>query len=206
MYYDDKVVIMRAQTQKRNPEDEAYCKLVVSQLEYVVEDFKNVMNYYNTFGDSSRINSNKIIFKLIPTMIFLKSPYCESCCEFLNLGDKTTSYDLFGKLNRLYNTKNFDFNLKRYYGTKYAMSDNLHATIRSFDAGLYQFCRKINISSSTLASMMYTYKEKEMEKNVRKPSKEMSDEVYIRSLKELKYLFTEMGLGFMFTPEEWGVL
>lgn len=205
MYHDDKEVVMLALTQHRNPEDEAYSKLVVEQLVYVINDFKDFMDIYNTYGDSNRSESNRIITRLIPTIIFFKSPYCEACCEFINLGDKSSSYDLFKKVDGVYNVKKYDYNLKRYYATKKAMVNNLHATLKAFDLSIYSFCRKIGVSPSSLSQMIYTFKNSNA-KVPRKPVIELTDDIYRKVLRELKYLFNTYELGFMFTPEEWGVL
>ena len=210
MYHDEKQVIFKAQTRSVNLEDKPWLDLASEELIINIEDFKAVMSIYKTFGDIDRKQTNRMLNIIIPCMIFLKSSHCEDCCEFLNLGDKTHSYNLFEKLDNLYNVDHmFNWDLRRYYTTKRAMQENLWATINAFGITLFAFARKIGINASALSAMLYGYTKLDVvaygkeNKNSKKPKFEMSDEAYKKCLKELHYIFNTYDLGFMFNPEDW---
>jgi len=209
MYHDEREIIMRAQTAVRNPEDKPWADLCTEELVANVEDFKCVMDIFNVFGDSERKFSNRILKKLIPTMIFLKSGHCETCCEYLCLGDRTSSYNLFQKLDRIYSKDGtFKWDLSRYFDTKKRMAENLHAVLSGFDISMSSFCKKTHLNSTMLTSMIYgncndTANGVPRKTAARRPTYEMTNLVYYKCLKELHYIFNTYELGFMFDVENW---
>lgn len=196
-------VIFRSPSGKSiSAEDAAYMRLASAILTQNIDDFKEGIARYKLYK-RGLANGIEAFEYIIPSVIFFKSKRCSSMIAFLGL---EADYDIFTKLDRLYNTKHYSYNVFNIVRTYKDMALYLQKILHAFDVSIDEFCKGYldGMSVSKLRHYIYIKRKTDNPKikkpRVTKPQEEMDSLIYDEICDGLKKLFNEYEMDDFFVP------